>query len=35
VFDRADPKDRIYQVGGVGAAGDALVHVHEGMENHE
>jgi imidazolonepropionase-like amidohydrolase len=35
VFERADPKDRIYQVGGVGAAGDALVHVHEGMENHE
>jgi imidazolonepropionase-like amidohydrolase len=29
VFDRADPKDRLYAVGGYGAARDQAVHLHE------
>lgn len=35
VFDRDDPKDRVFQVGGVGASDGMLAHVHEGLEDHE
>ena len=35
VFDRKDPKDRRFAVGGEGAATDQTLHVHEGMEDHE
>ncbi|MDQ3697013.1 MAG: amidohydrolase family protein [Gemmatimonadota bacterium] len=34
VFDRSDPKDRKYAVGGAGASRDPNVHVHEGLEEH-
>jgi len=34
VFDRADPKDRAYQLGGYGVMNDRDVHWHQGMEDH-
>lgn len=34
VFDRADAKDRAYQLGGYGVMNDRDVHWHEGMEDH-
>lgn len=30
VFDRSEPKDRLYAVGGYGASDDQVMHLHEG-----
>ncbi|MGH7665116.1 MAG: amidohydrolase family protein [Gemmatimonadaceae bacterium] len=35
VFDRADPKDRAYAVGGFDVIDGTAPHVHAGMEDHE
>jgi cytosine/adenosine deaminase-related metal-dependent hydrolase len=35
VFDRSDPKDRAYAVGGWRAMQGRSLHVHEGMEGHD
>lgn len=34
VFDRADPEDRLFAEGGLGAGDDTLIHVHADMEDH-
>jgi imidazolonepropionase-like amidohydrolase len=34
VFDRADPADRAYAVGGPNVFDGAVMHVHEGEEGH-
>jgi imidazolonepropionase-like amidohydrolase len=35
VFDRSDPRDRVYAVGGYGVFRGEAVHVHDGEEGHE
>ncbi|MBA4156835.1 MAG: amidohydrolase family protein [Gemmatimonadetes bacterium] len=35
VFDRSDPRDRVYAVGGYGVFRGEAVHVHDGEEEHE
>lgn len=34
VFDRADAEDRRFAEGGEGAGEDAIIHAHDGMEDH-